>query len=69
MKALIIKHFFAELFSILKPAGMILTVEPPFHVFKKAFAETICRAEAAGFVPVETPMIFLSKAAVMKRAG
>jgi hypothetical protein len=36
-------------------------------VSKKAFAETIRKAHAAGFNPVERPRIFLSKALVMKK--
>jgi ubiquinone/menaquinone biosynthesis C-methylase UbiE len=61
-------QFFTELGSILKPAGQILITEPPFHVSKKAFAESIKKARAAGFIPVERPKIFLSKAVVMKKA-
>lgn len=61
-------HFFAELGTILKPAGQILIAEPPFHVSKKGFAESIKKAQAAGFITVERPKIFLSKAVVMKKA-
>jgi len=61
------ERFFAELFSILKPTGLVLIVEPPFHVSRKAFAETIYLAQAAGFIPVERPRILLSKAVVMKK--
>jgi ubiquinone/menaquinone biosynthesis C-methylase UbiE len=61
------EQFFSELTAILKPAGQILIAEPPFHVSKKAFAETVKKAQAAGFIPVERPKIFLSKAVIMKK--
>ncbi len=61
------EQFFAELGSILKPAGQVLIAEPPIHVSKKAFAETIEKAQTAGFITVEEPKIFLSKAVIMKK--
>ncbi|NTV47754.1 MAG: class I SAM-dependent methyltransferase, partial [Chlorobiales bacterium] len=38
------EHFFNEIRTILKPQGQILIVEPPFHVSKSAFEETIKKA-------------------------
>jgi ubiquinone/menaquinone biosynthesis C-methylase UbiE len=61
------EQFFVELGAILKPTGLVLIVEPPIHVSRKAFAETINKAQAAGFIPVERPRIFLSKAMVLKK--
>ena len=59
--------FFAELFSILKPGGQALLVEPPIHVSRKAFAETVRKAGDAGFIPAEGPKVFLGKAAVVRK--
>jgi ubiquinone/menaquinone biosynthesis C-methylase UbiE len=58
--------FFDELQSVLRPDGRILIVEPPLHVSKKAFEETIGKARDAGLMPVERPRVFLSKAVVLK---
>ena len=38
-------EFFNEIESLLKPDGQIFIVEPPFHVSKSAFEETIRKAE------------------------
>ena len=58
---------FDELATLLKPGGQVLVVEPPIHVSRHAFADTIGKARAAGFIPVERPSIFLSKAVVLKK--
>jgi len=59
---------FNEMKSILKQIGRVFIVEPPFHVSKTAFEETIGRAGEAGFTPVERPKVFLSKAAILKKS-
>jgi ubiquinone/menaquinone biosynthesis C-methylase UbiE len=61
------QHLFKELQSILKPKGQILIVEPPFHVSKSAFEETVRIAEVAGFTVVESPKVFFSRAVVLKK--
>lgn len=61
------KEFFKGIHSIVKPNGQILIVEPPLHVSKTAFEETIRKAEDAGFEPVERPKIFLSKTMVLRK--
>jgi ubiquinone/menaquinone biosynthesis C-methylase UbiE len=63
------KRFFKEIESILKPNGQFLIVEPPFHVSKTAFQETIRKARDAGFKPVEGPKVLLSKTAMLKKAN
>ena len=60
-------EFFKEMGSILTPNGRILMAEPPVHVSKKAFEETIQEAENAGFMAVERPKIFFSRAALLKK--
>jgi ubiquinone/menaquinone biosynthesis C-methylase UbiE len=61
------EHFFNEIRTILKQQGQVLIVEPPFHVSKSAFDETVRKAGSAGFVIVERPMVFFSRAALMKK--
>lgn len=58
---------FNEMGAILKPKGQIFVVEPPFHVSKTGFEETIRKAQGAGFIPVQRPKIFLSKTVILKR--
>jgi ubiquinone/menaquinone biosynthesis C-methylase UbiE len=60
-------EFFNEVESLLKPSGQIFIVEPPFHVSKSAFEETIRNAQNAGFTLVERPKVLLSKTAVLKK--
>lgn len=62
-------EFFNEIGSILKPNGRIFIVEPPVHVSKRAFEETIRKAEDAGFIPVERPKVFLSKAVILEKSN
>jgi hypothetical protein len=42
-------------------------VEPPLHVSKKAFAETIKKATTAGFTEVKRPKLLFNKAVVLKK--
>jgi len=58
---------FAEIETLLKPNGQILIVEPPFHVSKTAFEETIGKAKVAGFTEVERPRVMFNKAVVLKK--
>ena len=62
------KRFFEEIYSVLKPEGSYLIVEPKFfHVSKSAFAATIGKAEDAGFKPVEKPKILMSQSTLLRR--
>jgi len=61
------EEFLNEVGSILKPNGHALIVEPPFHVSKKAFEETIRKARDAGFTPVERPKVLFSKTVVLRK--
>jgi ubiquinone/menaquinone biosynthesis C-methylase UbiE len=60
-------EFFKELKSILQPGGEILIVEPPFHVSKADFLESIKKAENAGLTPEQGPKVLLSKTVVLKK--
>ena len=61
------EKFFNEIKSLLKPNGQVLIVEPPFHVSKTAFEETVRIARDAGFTPVEKPKVLLSKTMTLKK--
>ena len=61
--------FFGEIASILKWDGHLFIVEPPFHVSKSAFEETIGKARNAGLTLVEKPKVLLSKTAVLKKGS
>ena len=60
------EEFFNEIVTILRPEGQILIVEPPFHVSKTEFEETVGKAREAGLKEVGRPKMLFSKAAVME---
>lgn len=59
--------FFSEAAEILKNKGRVFVIEPPFHVSKSAFEETVRRSQNAGFVQIERPKVFLSKTAMLRK--
>jgi ubiquinone/menaquinone biosynthesis C-methylase UbiE len=61
------RKFFDEIVSVLKSKGKVLIAEPPFHVSKNAFEETVRIARCAGFIPIERPKIFISKAVILQK--
>ncbi|NTV15833.1 MAG: class I SAM-dependent methyltransferase [Chlorobiaceae bacterium] len=61
------EHFFNEIRTIVKPQGQILIVEPPFHVSKSSFEETVRIAGDAGLIVIEKPKMFFSRAVVLKK--
>ena len=60
-------RFFDEIATILKPNGQVLLVEPPFHVSKLAFEETIKNALDAGFSNTVGPHMLFHKTAILKK--
>ncbi|WP_340818188.1 class I SAM-dependent methyltransferase [Methanolobus sp. WCC4] len=62
------KKTLAEIKEILKPDGLLLICEPYLHVSGRAFKNTISKAEALGFVALERPEIFFSRAVLMKKS-
>lgn len=62
-----IDELFSEIAAILKPQGQVLLVEPPFHVSKTEFEDTLNKARDAGLKAVKRPKMFLNKAAVLKK--
>ena len=59
--------FFREIEAMLNPDGLVLIVEPPFHVSTKDFAKTIATARQAGLTVIDQPKILLSKAVLLKK--
>lgn len=62
------RSFLKEIFTLVKPNGRFLLVEPTFHVTKRAFSKTIDIAREIGFRQTETPKIIFSRAAVLERS-
>jgi ubiquinone/menaquinone biosynthesis C-methylase UbiE len=60
--------FFSELFSLLKAKGQVLIVEPPFHVSKSQFKQTLQQAQDAGLINAKGPRMLFSKTAILSRA-
>jgi len=42
-------------------------VEPPFHVSKSAFEETVKKAKGIGFVDIKGPKVLFSKTVILKK--
>ena len=61
------KEFFNEIATILRPNGQVLIVEPPFHVSKSAFEETVRKARDVGFRAVEGPAMLFNKTVILKK--
>ena len=58
---------FDEIRSILKLSGQVLIVEPPFHVSKSAFEETIKKAREVGFIDTDGPNMLFHKTVILKK--
>lgn len=59
-------ELFKELASIVRPDGQVLLVEPPFHVSKSAFRESVRLAQQSGFKAEEGPNVFFGRTAILK---
>ena len=59
--------FFNELITILKPNGQVFMIEPPFHVSKKDFENTIKIANTAGFKVTGKPTSLFDKAVIFEK--
>jgi len=61
------EKFFEELTSILKPNGLMLIIEPKFHVPKTEFNVMVDRLKTIGFTVIESPKVFFSRAVVLTK--
>ena len=59
--------FYSEITSVLKPGGELLVVEPPVHVSKSAFHDSLNKARKAGLTHVGSPKSFLNKTALLRK--
>jgi ubiquinone/menaquinone biosynthesis C-methylase UbiE len=59
--------FVEEIYSLLKPKGRVLIVEPKIHVSKKEFNQSKEILDNFGFEMIEEPSVFFSKTALMKK--
>lgn len=60
--------FFRELFSVVKPSGKFLIVEPKvFHVSKKEFEKTVNAGVKAGFKAMPGPGMFFGRTVILER--
>ncbi len=60
-------RLFKELLSILNPGGMVLIIEPKFHVSGKAFKKTKDIIQGAGFEISAGPKVFFSRSAILTK--
>jgi ubiquinone/menaquinone biosynthesis C-methylase UbiE len=61
------KLFFHQIWACLKSNGMILIVEPKFHVSSKHFQDTAELARESGLNFCETPSIKFSRSVIFKK--
>lgn len=58
-------NLFSEIAKLLNPNGKVLFVEPPIHVSKAAFEETLQIARSCGLKVISRPKMFPDKVAVL----
>ena len=62
------RRFLGEVFSLLKPLGKLLIVEPKLHVRAAVFQETVRLAKSIGFSEVGKLSIALSRSVLLSRS-
>jgi ubiquinone/menaquinone biosynthesis C-methylase UbiE len=61
------EKYLKEICALLNPDGKVLLVEPPVHVSKGEFNQTVQKAKAAGLMLIESPKVFLGRTAVFRK--
>lgn len=64
-----VRRFLGQIFSVLKPSGSMLLVEPRLHVTARAFQRIIALAREAGFTVAEAPLVRISRSAVLRKTS
>jgi ubiquinone/menaquinone biosynthesis C-methylase UbiE len=59
------KALLDEMYSLLKPGGRLLVVEPDFHADRINFTQTLSLAAAAGFSSPVKRKVTISRAVVL----
>jgi SAM-dependent methyltransferase len=59
--------FLKEICGLLKPSGQVLVVEPPFHVSRSEFSESVNKAKVAGLKVDAGPRVFLGRTALFQK--
>jgi len=60
-------RFLGEIFTLLKPGGMLLLVEPRIHVSLSSYNVSVEISKKVGFSKINEPMIFISYSALLKK--
>jgi ubiquinone/menaquinone biosynthesis C-methylase UbiE len=60
-------NFFSQVHSVLKKSGKLFLAEPRLHVTAAEFSKTVSIAQESGFKHLDSPMIFLSHAALFEK--
>ncbi|HLO59860.1 MAG TPA: class I SAM-dependent methyltransferase [Bacteroidales bacterium] len=61
-------RLFSELYSLLKPGGLLFIIEPIIHVKKKDFEKMLGKAISVGFEVKNTPRVFFSRSVLMAKS-
>jgi len=61
------QKFLDQVFSVLKPSGSVLLVEPRLHVTARDFQRIIAHARDAGFTVEEAPLVRISRSVVLRK--
>ncbi len=61
------RAFLGRIYHLLKPSGQYLLVEPKIHNTPQQFEEEIHQCTTAGFLPVNRPVVGLSRSALFKK--
>jgi len=62
-----VTSFFQQIYSALRPNGILLFSEPKGHVSENKFLKTLKIAEDVGFTPSETPDIWRSRSRLLEK--
>ncbi len=61
------RKFFEQIYSALKPDGLLLFSEPKGHVSENKFQKAITLAEEAGYTPLDAADIMRSRSILLKK--
>jgi ubiquinone/menaquinone biosynthesis C-methylase UbiE len=62
-----VRKFLGQVFSVLKPAGSMLLVEPRIHVAGREYQRIIDHARDAGFTVEEATPVRVSRSAILRK--